>query len=160
MQGPLLGGLFGLEGAYYDSEDDRAGRDAFIENSEVRGLASYSLPLWEDGSIGVQLLLQRMMEHRAYGASLADGIDPLPESRWTGTVRFTQLLLRQTLQFNLFSFVGITQGDAYLIPSLRYSFTDALAAEVVGNVFVGDQTGFFGQFERNTNARLGLQYGF
>src|SRR5262249_2266421 len=114
-EGPLFGGLFGLEGAFYDSEDDRSGTDPFLPNSEVRGLAAFARPVWEDGSIAVQLYVQGILE---------DSV------RWTVTLRFTQLLFNQTLQLSLFSFFGISDGDAYVIPSVRYAVTDALSAEI------------------------------
>ena len=160
VEGPLFGGLFGVEGAYYDSEDDRAGSNPFIDNSEVRALASYTHPLWEDASIGVQALSQTMMNYDEYAAVAVPGFPTLKRTRWTGTLRFTQLLVQQLVQFNFFAFVGITEHDAYLIPSLRYALTDNLSVEAVGNVFLGEGETSFGRFRHNSNVRLGMQYGF
>ncbi|MBI3105763.1 MAG: hypothetical protein HYY95_09375, partial [Candidatus Rokubacteria bacterium] len=40
-QGAVLGGVLSFEAGYYDSRDDRSGRDAAVENSSVKLLAGY-----------------------------------------------------------------------------------------------------------------------
>lgn len=160
IQGPLLDGLIGFEAAYYDSVDNRKGTNPLIDNSEFRALGSYSQPLWTDASLGIQLLFQGMVNYDNYVSSHPKGSAGIDRLRWTATARFTQLLFRQLLQFNLFAFAGITDEDAYVIPSLRYAVTDALTVEAAGNIFLGEGETTFGRFRRNTNLMLGMHYGF
>jgi hypothetical protein len=102
-----------------------------------------------------------MQDHDAYTASLPPGYPARDEIRSTVTLRFTQRLLYQTLTCNVFVFWGISERDAYLIPSVRYAFTDALWGEVGGNVFLAaDDHTMFGRFSRNDNVYLTLRYSF
>ena len=102
-----------------------------------------------------------MQDHDAYLSNLPPGFAAQDELRSMATIRFTQLLFHQTLTFNLFVFGGISSPDGYLIPSLRYAFTDVLWGEVGGNVFLGKESGtMFGRFDRNDNIYLTIRYGF
>ncbi len=159
--GGLYGGVLNVEGAYYDSEADRKGDDAAIENSQVRTLVGYNHALWTDAALGAQGYVESMQNHDAYVANLPTGFPAQDERRWTATLRFTQMLLQQTLTFSTFAFLGLTEKDAYLIPSLRYSFTDELWGEIGANIFLTDKSHtFFGRFDKNDNAYLTLRYGF
>ena len=51
--------------------------------------------------------------------------------------------------------------DAYLIPSVRYSFTDELWVEVGSNVFLSKEPHtMFGALKRNNNVDLSIRHGF
>ena len=159
--GSLSGGVLSLETAYYDSPEDRGGEEPDIPNSEFRSLIGYSHPLWPDATLGLQGFAEWMQDHDAYIAGLAPGYPGRDEIRTTVTLRFTQRLLYQTLTCNVFVFWGISERDAYLIPSVRYAFTDALWGEVGGNVFLApDEHTMFGRFSRNDNVYLTLRYSF
>lgn len=160
VAGGFQGGVLSLEGAYYDSREDRTGTDLTIENSQAKGLVGYSYPLWEDATLGFQGFLEWMMDYDAYQQSLPPGVSAREEQRWTVTTRFRQLLLHQTLSLGFFAFWGVTEQDAYVIPSIRYSFTDELWAEVGANVFLGDEPQtMFGALDRNDNIYLTLRHG-
>lgn len=161
VSGGLLGGVLSLEGAYYDSEDDRDGADPAMENSQVRGLLGYSHALWEDATLGLQGYVEWMQDHDTYLASMPAGFPARDEVRVMATARFTQLLLHQTLTINLFAFWGITEQDAYLIPSIRYAITDALWAELGLNIFLRkDKHTMFGMVDNNDNIYITARYGF
>jgi hypothetical protein len=161
LTGGLYGGVLNVEGAYYDSEEDRNGDDDGVENSQIRGLVGYNHALWEDAALGAQGYVESMRDHDAHLANRQPGFPALDEFRWVSTLRFTQMLLQQTLTFGVFAFGGVTEQDAYLIPSLRYSFTDALWGEIGANIFVAkDMHTFFGRFDDNDNVYLTARYGF
>jgi len=161
LTGGFQGGVLSLEGAYYDSREDREGTVPGIENGQAKGLAGYTYPLWEDATVGVQGFVEWMIDYDAYRASLPALSPVREERRWTATTRFTQFLLHQTLSLNFFAFWGVTEHDAYIIPSVRYSVTDGLGAEIGANLFGGEESHtMFGALDRNDNVYLSLRHGF
>jgi hypothetical protein len=159
--GSLLGGVVGLEGAYLDAEDDRAGTNPAVENSMVKMLAGYSYPVWRDATLGLQGYSEWLLDYGAYQATLPVGFPPRHERRWLATARLTQLLWNQTLTGNLFAFWGVTDHDGYLIPSARYAATDNVWVEVGGNLFVGRESHtMFGALDRNDNVYATVRYSF
>lgn len=160
LTGTLGKGVLSLEAGYYDSPRDRDGRDPSIENSQFRGLIGYSRQLWEDATLGLQLYGEGMRDYAAYRESLPAGFPVKDRVRKVATVRFTQLLAHQTVTFNLFAFLGLSEKDRYIIPSLRYAFSDDLWAEVGANLFGGKRSGMFGAMQDNSNIYLTVRYAF
>lgn len=159
--GSVLGGVVGLEGAYLDSEDDRAGTNPAVENSMVKMFAGYSYPLWRDVTLGLQGYSEWLLDYGAYQANLPAGFPPRDERRWLATARLTQLLWNQTLTGNLFAFWGVTDHDDYLIPSVRYAATDNVWVEVGGNLFAGRNSHtMFGALDKNDNVYATVRYSF
>ncbi len=74
------------------------------------------------------------------------------------TFRFTQLFAHQTVSFNVFAFVGLSEKDHYVIPSLRYAFSDNLWAEIGANIFGGNRNGTFGSLQDNRDVYLTVRF--
>jgi hypothetical protein len=69
--------------------------------------------------------------------------------------------MNQNLIMSLFSYYSPSDQDVYLRANGRYKLTDSLSAEIGVNVFSGSSSHtFFGQFENNTNAFVGLRSSF
>ena len=160
LTAPIGKGVLNLEAGYYDSREDRDGRDPSIENSQLRGLIGYSRQLWEDATLGLQLYGEWMRDYAAYRETLPAGFPAKDRLRKVATVRFTHLFAHQTLTFNFFAFLGLSEEDRYLIPSLRYAFSDNLWAEVGANLFGGKRSGMFGSLQDNSNVYLTVRYAF
>jgi len=162
LSGAFLDGIVNLEGAYYDSVSDRDGSDAAIENSDIKGLVGYSRPVFSEATFGVQTQVEWMQKYDTYVANLPVGFRARDELRWTIAMRFAQPMLHQSLNLGLFVFSGLSEKDGYLIPSIRYAFSDALWAETGGNIFLGSGEGhpIFGSFDRNDNIYFSVRYGF
>jgi len=160
LAGPIGKGVVSLEAGYYDSPQDLSGRDPSVANSQFRGLVGYSRQLWEDATLGLQLYGECMRNYAAYRQTLPAGLPVKDRLRKVATVRFTQFFAHQTVTFNLFAFLGVSEEDWYIIPSLRYAFSDNLWAEVGANLFGGDRTGMFGSMRDNRNAYLTVRYAF
>ncbi|MBI4365113.1 MAG: hypothetical protein HY568_06770, partial [Candidatus Latescibacteria bacterium] len=159
--GSFLGGVGSLEGAYWDSEEDRLGTNPAIENSKLKSLAGYTCPLWKEATLGLQGYLDWTLDHDAYRASLPPGYPILSERRWTATLRLTQFLRNQTVTGNLFMFWGVTEDDGYLIPSARYAATDNVSVELGANVFFGRESHtLFGALDENDNLYATMRYSF
>jgi hypothetical protein len=160
-QAGILGGVVSLETGYYDSREDRDGKDPTVPNSQIRALAGYQRQVWTDFTAGVQYYTEWMMDHSAYREFLPAGSPEQDELRHLITLRLTQLLRYQTLRLSIFAFYSPSDWDAYVIPEVRYSFTDALWGAIGANLFGGEEdTTFFGQFDENDNIFVTARYAF
>ncbi len=160
-QAGILGGVVGLEGGFYDSRDDRGGTDPSIPNSETRYIAGYQRQLWADLTAGVQYYAEWMMDHSAYRESLPAGFPEKDKWRHLITMRLTQMLRHETLRISLFAFYSPSDEDYFLIPEIRYSFTDELWGILGVNIFGGSEdTTMFGQLDKNDNVYITARYEF
>ena len=153
-------GVLSLEAAYYDSRQDRAGEDFAAPNSQTRLLAGYQIQPAEDLSLGFQYYAEAMHDYGAYLAALPAGF-PV-EKRWSHTVtaRLTQFFWHQTLRLSVYASYNASNGDHFVNPELRYSFTDKIWGAVGANVFGGKLWGQFGQLSRDDNVYLQVRYEF
>ncbi len=161
IQGSGLDGVISLEAGYYDSLDDRDGKDPAIPNSQTRSLIGYSRQIWEDFTMGLQYYLEYMHHHGEFTQSLPSGFPGQDRIRELITLRLTQLYLYQTLRFSLFAFYSPTDDDYYLIPEIRYNVNDAMSITGGFNIFGGtNTTTFFGQFDKDDNIYTYIRYEF
>jgi len=153
-------GVLSAEVAYYDSRDDRSGSDFTVPNSQTRLLIGYQIQPVEDLSLGFQYYGEYMHDYAAYRAALPAGF-PV-DQRWSHTVtaRLTQLLRHQTLRLSAFASYNTGNGDRFVNPELRYSFTDKVWGAVGANLFGGKPWGQFGQLARDDNVYLQVRYEF
>jgi hypothetical protein len=160
LSGPLWSGVLSLETGCYDSPEDRDGTDPAVDNGQTRLLAGYSREVAQDTTLGLQAYAEWMHDHDAYRRTLPAGLAERDALRAVATLRFTQFHLHQTLHLGLFAFWGLSEGDGYLIPSVRYAFSDALWGEVGANLFLGDSAGQFGALGENDNIYATVRYAF
>ena len=160
VSGRAGNGVLSLEGAYYDSRQDREGTDFTVPNSQTRVLVGYQIQPVEDLSLSFQYYAEYMHDHGAYLAALPAGF-PV-EKRWshTFTARVTQLYLHQTLRFSVFVLRNTSNGDYFANPELRYSFTDKVWGAIGASVFGGKPSGQFGQLSPDDNVYLQVRYEF
>ena len=153
-------GVLSLEAAYYDSREDRSGKDFAVPNSQTRLLAGYQIQPAEDLSLGFQYYAEAMHDYGAYLAALPAGF-PV-EKRWSHTVtaRLTQFFRHQTLRLSAYASYNTSNGDHFVNPELRYSFTDKIWGAIGANVFGGKRWGQFGQLSRDDNVYVQLRYAF
>jgi len=158
LSGRVGAGVLNMEAAYYDSREDRAGSDFAVPNSQTRLLAGYQIQPVEDVSLGFQYYAEVMHDYDAYLATLPTGF-PV-DKRWnhTVTVRLTQFFLHQTLRLS--AYASYNDGDHFVNPELRYSFTDKVWGAIGANLFGGRASGQFGQFARDDNVYLQARYEF
>ncbi len=160
-RGNAFGGAVSLEVGYYDSVDDRSGRDPWVPNSEVRYLAGYQRQLGADFAAGLQYYAEYMGNHRDFLATLPPGFPARDRLRQLVTLRVMRLLAYQTLRLGLFAFYSPTDEDYDLSPEARYSVNDAMWVSLSAHLLGGnDRTTFFGQLRDNDNVSLALRYEF
>lgn len=161
VEGRALGGVWGVEGGYYDSKEDRSGDNPYVPNSTTRALLSYKHQIIEDLNIGVQYYAEYMHDYSAYSRSLPAGFPKQDRLYQLASIRLTQMLMNQNLTLSMFAFYSPSDSDYLLNPEVKYKFTDSVWAAVGGNIFGGkDNRGQFGVFDKNDNAYTQLRYEF
>jgi hypothetical protein len=160
LRGNAGKGIGNLEFGYYESDDDRSGKNGLINNSEIRFLIGYTQEIGKDFTAGLQYYVEHMLEYNRYKNSSPVGLSR-DRDRHLVTVRLTKLLMNQNLRCSLFTYFSPSDKDVYIRPSLNYKVSDNLAVECGANIFFGDYPStFFGQFENNTNIYTALRYSF
>lgn len=161
VRGGMFSGIGNIELGYYDSRLDRSGDNSAIRNSEIRFMAGYEQELGRDFTGGFQYYLEWKQDYDQYLQNLSAGVAAADEYRHLFTLRLTKLLMNQNLILSMFSYYSPSDHDFYLRANSRYKLSDSLSAEVGVNIFAGshDHT-FFGQFQKNTNAYVGLRASF
>jgi hypothetical protein len=160
ITGAMGSGVVNAEAGYYDSVDDPDGNLAGIENNQSRLLLGYSRQLWSDANFGIQVYSEWLHQYSSYRLNAPTTAPYRDRSRQLVTLRLTQQLYYQTVTLNFFSFLGLSEKDFYVIPSIRYNASDVFWAEFGFNIFGGEETGQFGSFEKNSNAYLTLRYSY
>ncbi len=151
----IKGVIFRGEGAYYNGKyfqtEDHAAVDALIQKDYL----NYVFGL--DFSIGgVKLSGQFIQKY------ILDHHEKMVENEInnTATVLARYDMLRETLHLELFSYIGLTNGDALIRPKITYDFDDSFSILLGSNVFVGDRAGQFGQYQDNSMVYAKIKYNF
>jgi len=151
IKGVILRG----EAAYYNGKyfqtADPLASDATIQKDYLHYL------LGVDFSIGgVQFSTQFIQQ---YIMDYDDFIDnPEAENTMTALARYD--MLGETLHLELFSYIGLTNNDALIRPKITYDFADGFSFLLGSNIFVGDNSGRFGQYENNSMIYTKIKYNF
>ena len=160
VRGAFGKGIGNLEVGYYESADDRSGRNPLINNSEMRYLLGYTQEIAKDFTMALQYYIEQLLEYSRYRDSLPSG-PARDRERQLLTLRLTKLLMNQNLRCSLFTYYSPTDSDVYMRPNVNYKVSDNMAVEFGSNIFFGDYPHtFFGQFQNNTNMYVGLRYSF
>ena len=163
LRSDLFGGLANLEAGYYDSRDDKSGRNPLVRNSEWRLLAGFEHELGDDFTGSLQYYLEAIQHYDRYRKSLPPGMRSQRRDHYRHllTLRLTKLLLQQNLTLSLFTYYSPTDSDAHLRPQASYKVTDNWQVFAGANLFFGaDDYTFFGQFQDNSNLYAGVRYNF
>lgn len=137
LSGRAGSGVLNLELARYDFSGIEA------PPSQMRALAAWQTQPWEDFSLNLQYYVERDIR-----------------TNNTVGVRATQMFLHQTLRLSVYASHRLHDGDSFVNPELRYSFTDRLWGALGANLFDGTATGPFGQLSRDDNLYLQVRYEF
>ncbi len=151
IKGVILRG----EAAYYDGKyfqtEDPLATDALIQKNYL----NYVVGL--DFSIGdVKLSGQFIQKY------ILDWETGMTEDETNNMATFLAHYdaLRETLHLELFSYIGLTDGDALIRPKITYDFEDSFSILLGSNIFVGDEKGQFGQYGDNSMVYMKIKYNF
>ncbi len=158
---PVLGGIGNVELGCYDSFDDEDGLNPYIRPSEYRFLLGFERELARELTGGFQYYLEVIDEYENYEQTVAPGMAARDEFRQMLTMRLTKLMMQQTLTLSLFVYYSPTDNDGYVRPKFKYKVTDNWLVDGGFNLFFGeDEHTFWGRFQDNSNAFVGLRYSF
>lgn len=156
-----MDGVLSLEAGYYDSRQDRAGKDHTVPNSHTRFLIGYRKQMWEDFTIGFQYYGEYMHDYSEYKKNQPAGLPIDKRFYQFATVRLTQFLMHQNLRLSFFSFYSPSDGDYMLNPEVKYNFSDHVWSAIRWNIFGGSKRwGQFRQIDRNDNLYFQIRYEF
>ncbi|MCI5118845.1 MAG: hypothetical protein D3913_13030, partial [Candidatus Electrothrix sp. LOE1_4_5] len=158
---PLLGGIGNIEIGYYDSFDDDDGLNPYVRPSEYRLLVGFERELAHELTGGFQYYMEAIDAYDNYEQTVAPGMEARDEYRQMLTMRLTKLMMQQTLTLSLFAYYSPTDNDGYIRPKFKYKITDNWQVDGGFNLFFGeDEHTFWGRFQDNTNAFVGVRYSF
>ncbi|MBU2102387.1 MAG: hypothetical protein ABH865_03355 [Candidatus Omnitrophota bacterium] len=160
-QRSALGGVVSTEYGYYNSLDDRGGKDPGINNSQSRFLMGYQKAFPEDFTVGIQYYGELMHRYGRYEDNLPSSFTKRKQLHQYITLRLTKLLKYQTLKLSLFTFYSPDEKDFLITPEVSYNFTDNLLGSIGMNIFAGTEDGTtFGQHKKDSNIYVTARYSF
>jgi hypothetical protein len=121
------------------------------KHHQLHGLAGLDWSLW-GGDMSAQYIGEYIVDYDE--AVAAD------EFGHTATFRLRDSYLSDTLELELFAYLGIDPWDALLRPSLTYSVEDGVEFETGAEIFIGDDEGKFGRYSDNTMLYASLRWYF
>ena len=158
---PMFGGIGNAEFGYYDSTDDEGGGNPYVRPSEFRFLAGFERELAHELTGSVQYYLELIDGYDDYEQTVPAGMAARDEYRHLLTLRLTKLLMNQNLILSLFAYYSPSDNDGYLRPKVKYKLNDHWQIDGGLNLFFGEEEyTFWGRFQDNTNAYIGLRYSF
>lgn len=142
------------EGAYYTGKNFQSLNPTLSEGVVEKDYLHYLLGI--DYTIGDLKLSSQFIQQ-----AIMDYDDYLVNDEFENTVTFlaTMDFLRETLNVELFSYIGLNEGDALIRPKVTYDFVDGFEIMFGANLFVGDE-GQFGMYDKNDMIYTKLKYSF
>ncbi|KAA3610064.1 MAG: hypothetical protein D8M58_07500 [Calditrichaeota bacterium] len=142
------------EGAFYSGKyfntADPAIHDAVVQKDYIHYLIGMDYSLW-DINISGQFIQQAILDY--------DKLIDQDEFENTMTFLARRDFLRETLTFELFTYVGLNNNDALIRPRLLYDLSDGFEVQFGANIFTGDE-GSFGQYDQNDMIYTKFKYSF
>ncbi len=158
---PMFGGIGNIEVGYYDSTQDDNGNDPSVRPSEYRVLAGFEREVARELTGGFQYYLEKIDQYDNYRQALPATFHPRDEYRHMLTARLTQLMIEQNLTLSLFVYYSPSDNDGYIRPKFSYKLNDNWLLDGGFNLFWGEHDyTFWGRFQDNSNAYVGLRYSF
>jgi hypothetical protein len=164
IQGPVGDGVACFEMGLYESKDDKAGNNPFVNNSQLRMLFGYRFELPNQTQLSTQYYIEIMRDHQNYQKALAKvfrDAPPIDEGRHVITARLTQQLEEPNVNMSLLAYYCPTDTDMYVRPTIQFLINDVFTVLGGANLFVGNEDHtYWGQYERDSNVYVGMQYRF
>ncbi|KUG24978.1 hypothetical protein ASZ90_005211 [hydrocarbon metagenome] len=142
------------EGAYYNGKHFQSTNPKYSDGTEEKDYIHYLLGI--DYSIGDLKLSTQFIQQ-----AILDYNDYLLKDEFENTMTFLASMdfLRETLNVELFSYIGLENGDALVRPKVTYDFIDGFQIQLGANLFFGDE-GQFGRFDKNDMIYTKIKYSF
>lgn len=142
------------EGAYYNGKyfpsSDPLLSDGTIKKDYLHYLIGIDYNIG-DLKLSAQFIQQAILNYNDY----------LLRDEFENTLTFLAAMdfLRETLNVEFFSYIGLNDGDALVRPKVTYDLVDGFQIQLGANLFFGDK-GQFGQFDKNDMIYTKIKYSF
>lgn len=161
LRAPFSGGIANAELSYWQSRDDRDGRNPWRPNSQFKALIGFEREVVSNFTLGAQLFSELTLN---YGQAKSQLISPIKlVNRWhhNVTLRMTYLSMQQKLNWSLFAFYSPDEGDMFLKPKLSYRHNDQWSFSLGANEFRGEHSQQqWGQFSSSSNVYFSVRFSF
>ncbi len=143
------------EAAYYNGKyfqtEDMLAVDALVEKDYLHYLVGLDFNIKN-----VKFSTQFVQE------AIIDYDDNMINDEMENTVTFLARydMFRETLHLELFSYIGLNNEDALIRPKITYDFDDSFSILLGSNIFIGDESGRFGQYKDNSMVYTKIKYNF
>jgi len=137
-------------GKYFQTEDPLA-TDALVEKNYLHYLIGLDFNI-KDVKLSTQFIQEAILD---YDENMQNNE---MENTMTFLVRYD--MFRETLHLELFSYIGLSNEDALIRPKITYDFDDSFSILLGSNIFIGDESGRFGQYKDNSMGYFKLKYSF
>lgn len=147
--------IFRGEAAYYNGKyfqtEDLQAIDALVEKDYLHYVLGLDFNI-KSIKFSTQFIQQYILDYKPGMIS--------KETENTLTFLARADLLRETLHLELFSYIGLSNEDAFIRPKITYDYDDSFSVLLGANVFVGDENGRFGQYKDNSMIYAKIKYNF
>ncbi|MDA3779243.1 MAG: hypothetical protein PF487_03270 [Bacteroidales bacterium] len=137
-------------GKYFQTEDPFA-TDALVQKNYLHYLVGVDFVVG-NVNLSTQFIQEAILD---YDENMQNNEK---ENTMTFLARYD--MIRETLHFELFSYIGLTSEDALIRPKITYDFDDGFSILLGSNIFTGDRNGRFGQYKDNSMAYMKFKYSF
>ncbi|KAB2846671.1 MAG: hypothetical protein F9K45_01355 [Melioribacteraceae bacterium] len=142
------------EGAYYTGKYFQSENPLIYDGVEKKDYFHYLLGLdynIGDLKISGQFIQQVILSYNNY----------LLKDEFENTITLLASIdfFRETLNLELFSYIGLNDGDALIRPKITYDFIDGIEMQLGANLFLGTD-GQFGRFDKNDMVYSKIKYSF
>ena len=151
----VKGFVFRGEGAFYNGKyfqtSDPAQTDALVQKDYLQYVVGLDYNI-NNLKLSTQFIQKHIMDYN----------DFIQEDKFQNMMTFLARYdaMRETLHFELFSYVGLNYGDALIRPKITYDFSDSFSILLGSNIFVGDERGMFGRYQYNSMIYTKIKYNF
>lgn len=125
--------------------------EGLLQKDYLHYLVGYDFSLF-DISMSMQFIQEYIMD---YDHQITN-----EEFENTMTFLANKSFFRETLILDLFAYIGLNNEDALIRPKLTYSISDGLEVLAGANLFLGNQEGRFGQYDKNDMVFVKMKYSF
>lgn len=151
--------IFGVvlrgEAAYYNGKyfqtQDPVALDALVQKDYLHYLVGMDFSI-KDVKFSAQFIQETVLD---YDENM---INEEIQNTMTFLARYD--MFRETLHFDVFAYIGLTNEDALIRPKITYDFDDSFSILLGSNIFIGDEKGRFGQYKDNSMIYMKLKYNF
>ncbi|SHI09064.1 hypothetical protein [Ferrimonas marina] len=155
---PLGPGLWNLEGAWHDLQD-QDGTVAGVPADKLMLLTGYQMELVSQLTLGVQYQWEHLTDYSQWLAAQPYPDKQPEQDRHLLTLRLDYRALQERLTLSMFGFYSPTDQDVYLRPQIGYRHDDRWSFAAGLNLLDGKHNHtFFGQLADNSNAWLRIRY--